>query len=280
MKKRYIELFENDIEFDIKEEYINYLKDGLSESEADRNVIKNNEDIISLGDNEALEFWVALAIVEWEYGRLQETTKKIAIRMLLDKKADINFSNERIYELEKIIKKIQSKQPLKKKIKNDKVFNCIWNIGDVYAYQLKSQVSKNKGYSNKYIIFQKVGESKVYPQNIIPIIRVANKIFDNIPLLEDYLNSEKIIWFGSPNDYKKKNLVIYRDTFLYDKKMFVKSFKSYPKNIIYIGNSFPIKKEYKEGKLLGESYLEWKEFEETFFEFYEKWLNIDRSKYI
>lgn len=280
MKKWYIELFENDIEFDIKEEYINYLKDGLSESEADRNVIKNNEDIISLGDNEALEFWVGLAIVEWEYGRLQETTKKIAIRMLLDKKADINFSNERIYELEKIIKKIQSKQPLKKKIKNDKAFNCIWNIGDVYAYQLKSQVSKNKRYSNKYIIFQKVGESKVHHQNIIPIIRVANKIFDNIPLLEDYLNSEKIIWFGSPNDYKKKNLVIYRDTFLYDKKMFVKSFKSYPKNIIYIGNSFPIKKEYKEGKLLGESYLEWKEFEETFFEFYEKWLNIDRSKYI
>ena len=69
-------------------------------------------------------------------------------------------------------------------------------------------------------------------------------------------------------------------TFLYDKKIYVESLKSYPKNIIFLGNNFPIKKEYKEGKIIGENYLKWKEFEEIFFEFYELWLNEEETKYI
>ena len=64
------------------------------------------------------------------------------------------------------------------------------------------------------------------------------------------------------------------------KKMYVESLKSYPKNIIYLGNSLPIKKEYKEGKIIGENYSKWKEFEESFFEFYELWTNVDETKYI
>ena len=36
----------------------------------------------------------------------------------------------------------------------------------------------------------------------------------------------------------------------------------------------------KEGKLIGESYIKWKEFEESFLEFYNLWSNVDETKYI
>lgn len=281
-----IGIFQNDIALDVKEEYLNYLKEGYSDYDADRKTIENNLDIINQGGNDACEFWLALAMLEWEYGRLQVTTKNNALEMALDPKylriwkKEENFYNKRMIVLNEFVNKIQTIQPTKRKVKVIVPFKCVWKIGDIFAYQLVSKKSIDLGAYKKYLIFQKVGESEVYPQKIIPIIRVAKSIFDDIPKVEDYLNSTKLIWFGSPKEYEKNNLIIYYDTFLYDKKMYVESLKSYPKNIIYLGNHMPIKTEYKEGKIMGENYLKWKEFEEVFFEFYELWSNVDETKYI
>ncbi len=279
-------IFQNDIAADVKDEYISYLKEGYSDSDADKKIIENNIDIIRQGDYDFCEFWLALAMIEWEYGRLQDKTKNIALEVALNPqylliwKEEGKLYTKRISVLKEFINKIQSVQPSKRNVKIIVPFKCVWKIGDIFAYQLISQKSKDLGLFNKYIVFQKVGESEVYQNKIIPIIRVAKGIFDDIPMAEDYLNSKKLIWFGSPKDYERNKLIIYRDTFLYDKKMYVQSLKSYPKNIIFLGNNFPIKKEYKEGKIIGENFSKWNEFEELFIEFYEKWLNVDEPKYI
>lgn len=279
-------IFQNDIAADIKEEYINFLREGYSDIDADKKIIENNIDIINHGGYDVCEFWLALAMIEWEYGRLQETTKNNALEMALNPQYlkmwedEKSMYSKRILILNEFVNKIQNLQPPKKKIKINVPFKCVWKLGDIFAYQLTSQKSIDNGVFKKYIIFQKVGESEVYPQKIIPIVRVAKSFFDEIPNMEDYLNSKKLIWFGSPEQYKKNNLIIYHDTFLYDKKIYVESLKSYPKNIIYLGNNLPIKKEYKEGKLIGESYIKWKEFEESFLEFYNLWSNVDETKYI
>lgn len=279
-------IFQNDIALDVMEEYLNYLKDGCSDSDADRKIIENNLDIINQGGNDACEFWLALAMIEWKYGRLQVSTKNNALKMALDPqylkiwKDEEKLYNKRISVLNEFVNQIQNIQPTKKKVKVNIPFKCVWKLGDIFAYQLVSKKSEDFGVFNKYLIFQKVGESEVYSKKIIPIIRVSKRIYDDIPNVEDYLSSSKMIWFGSPKEYEKNKLIIYSDTFLYDKKMYVESLKSYPKNIIYLGNSLPIKKEYKEGKIIGENYSKWKEFEESFFEFYELWTNVDETKYI
>ena len=55
-------------------------------------------------------------------------------------------------------KKFRQQNP--NKIKN----KYIWNIGDIYAYQLKGEKAKKLGLYGRYLLFRKVGEG-VYHQN-------------------------------------------------------------------------------------------------------------------
>lgn len=159
-------IFQNDIALDVMEEYLNYLKDGCSDSDADRKIIENNLDIINQGGNDACEFWLALAMIEWKYGRLQVSTKNNALKMALDPqylkiwKDEEKLYNKRISVLNEFVNQIQNIQPTKKKVKVNIPFKCVWKLGDIFAYQLVSKKSEDFGVFNKYLIFQKVGESE------------------------------------------------------------------------------------------------------------------------
>lgn len=280
-------IFQNDIADDVKDEYIECLREGLSDEEADKKVINNNLDIINLASYDSVEFWLGLAMIEWKYGRLQEYTKQKAIELAMDEKYLELWKEEsekiykaRVKEIDNFIIKIQSEQPPKKIVKKYVPFQCPWHIGDIFAYQLKSEISAKEGFLGKYILFQKVGEVEYFPKSYIPVIRVANEIFDHIPTVDDYLNSKKIIFFGTPDSYKAKDLIIYKNNFLYDLIILVESLRSYPKNIVYIGNNIPIQKEYKESAPpnLGDSGTMWKGFEEGFFYSYNNWHNIDEKE--
>ena len=113
-------IFQNDIALDVMEEYLNYLKDGCSDSDADRKIIENNLDIINQGGNDACEFWLALAMIEWKYGRLQVSTKNNALKMALDPqylkiwKDEEKLYNKRISVLNEFVNQIQNIQPTKK----------------------------------------------------------------------------------------------------------------------------------------------------------------------
>ena len=56
-------IFQNDIADDVKDEYIECLREGLSDEEADKKVIKNNLDIINLESYDSVEFWLGLAMI-------------------------------------------------------------------------------------------------------------------------------------------------------------------------------------------------------------------------
>lgn len=280
-------IFQNDIADDVKDEYIDCLREGLSDEEADKKVIKNNLDIINLESYDSVEFWLGLAMIEWKYGRLQEHTKQKAMELAIDDKYLELWKDEgekiykaRVKEIDNFIVEIQSEQPPKKKVKIYVPFQCPWNIGDIFAYQLKSEISAKEGFLDKYILFQKVGEVESFPKSYIPVIRIANAIFDQIPTVEDYLNSKKLIFFGTPDLYKKKDLIIYKNNFLYDLIILVESLRSYPKNIVHIGNSIPIQKEYKESTppSFGSVSSTWKGFEECFFYSYNIWHNVDEKE--
>ncbi len=277
-------IFQNDIAEDVKIEYIELLRDGLDAKKADEKMIDIYREIIEMNDSDTVDFYLSLALIEWQYGRLQSNTKEKALYYATNNEYLKNWELEgksilakRKQVLNEFVITINSIQPNEKKIKIIKPFNCIWNIGDIFAYQLNSNKSKDYGVYGKYIVFQKTAESESYPKKIVPIIRVACKIYEIIPNMDDYLNEKKIIWFGTPKDYQEGKLIIYNDSFLYDKKMYVKSIKSYPDCLTFIGNSYPIKKEYREAKIIGENYDEWKNFEESYFEFYDKWKDVDEK---
>ncbi len=98
---------------------------------------------------------------------------------------ETNLCDIRISVLNEFVNQIQNIQPTKKKVKVNIPFKCVWKLGDIFAYQLVSKKSEDFGVFNKYLIFQKVGESEVYPKKIIPIIRVSKRIYDDIPNIEE-----------------------------------------------------------------------------------------------
>ena len=61
------ELYANDVTCDVRDDYIDKLRQGLTNEDATKELIKSNQELID--DNEDQElFWYALADTQWEYG--------------------------------------------------------------------------------------------------------------------------------------------------------------------------------------------------------------------
>ncbi len=69
-----VKLYQDDVACDVKEEYIIKLRAGLSNDEVTESMIKEYE----LSDDEPI-FWLALADIQWRYGRLLDKVKENAI---------------------------------------------------------------------------------------------------------------------------------------------------------------------------------------------------------
>ncbi len=267
-----VKIFGNDIAEDVKMEYVELLKEGLSAEDADRQMLESYQEVITLNDNDTADFYLALALIEWQYGRLQEQTKLKALEVASNEEyleiwleeGEKEFQ-KRKQVLQEFCEKIISPQPKIKKVPIIKPFNCIWNIGDVFAYQLKSEESRKRGLLGKYLVFQKVDELSAYPKVVIPVIRISKVIFNEIPSITDFTRSEKVIW-SHPGVYYNEQLF-----YKYDEAFYVKSLKSYPKNLIYLGNNLPIQKEIIEQTFAGYDYSFWKDLEESFFTQLDLW---------
>ena len=62
-------LYSSDLALDIKDDYIDRLKRGESNEEITQSLINEYQEIIN-DPEDALEFWFALADIQWKYGRL------------------------------------------------------------------------------------------------------------------------------------------------------------------------------------------------------------------
>lgn len=279
-------IFQNDTALDVKDQYIILLKDGKTTEEANRLIVENNQDVIELGDYDELEFWMALAMLQWSYGRLDQEVKVKALKCLEGdwhqtqwKEESPKLLNKRIAEINTFITIINTPQPPEKIVKPYKIFACPWAIGDIYAYRLESEESHKRGCYGHYIAFQKVGNAEGSPRNIIPRIRVACKIFPEIPTIEQYVNEKKLPQFCHPVNYLDPSLQTGMLKYQlkdvnYDKIMDASSIRSYPKNIVFIGNSLPIREEYKEHSQSFQTGL-WKDFEKFFYFPYDSWKDAD-----
>jgi hypothetical protein len=285
-------VFQNDTGDDVKTEYIELLKEGNSTEEANRMILENNRDVISSGDYDELEFWLALASIQWDYGRLSHEVKDKALQCLQGdwhlepwKEDSPKLVGKRVEVINAFVTKITSPQPEEKKVKPYKSFICPWNIGDIFAYRFESEESKEKGYYGKYAAFQKVRTAEAYPKLTIPVLHVAKKVFDKIPTVEEFLSEPTLQQFWGPESYDQsipaRHGQIKVTTALYNLAVVTSSSRSYPKNIFYIGNSNVIKLDYKEAFYDEHQILNFKkDFEYVFFLMYEIWKDVDIKKFI
>ena len=215
---------------------------------------------------------MALANIQWEYGRLLDNVKEEAIKRIrsgidLERwEEDKKLYEKRKEELKKLEEKLKKTMPEEKRVAKHRIYKCPWNIGDIYAYQIK----ENEEYKGKYMCFIKISEITYSDQDTNPTVYVYNKLFDEIPTEEQLKGVKYLPQFYKPSVYERN----VDKKILYKCDMWIQnSTKRYIKDYIYIGNN---KKYLIPNNEDDDSYFCCiKRFEEFQVEFYNKWKGIE-----
>ena len=255
-------LYQNDLSIDIKDQFETLLRDGKTVEEITKQLMDDYNHLTQNPSEEAV-FWFALADTQWNWGMLLPYVKDKAL-LWIDKGGDLarwhveNPKSE--VTREKVLNDLRYKlllpQPPAKKISKRRLYKCTWNIGDVFAYQLESDLAKEKGLYGRYFLIQKVDEGTWHPGHIIPIVYIKITKSEKLPInLEEYNELEYVqTWFTKyeerffpidamrpVEDIAEKSRIKYEvDEFGFLPQFRVKllnlSKKSIPTKLIYIGN--------------------------------------------
>lgn len=187
-------LYQDDLAIDIRDRYKEELKRGKTGKQITKELLEEYETIL-LDSDDAPIFWFALADTQWELGRLEDEVKRNALYYIQDgsdlkrwKIENPRLVNKREKVLEELKNKLLTPQPTKKVVSIHKLYQCEWNLGDLYAYPLENGYAEEKGVAGRFFLFHKVGESTYYPGHIIPIIRVKITKNQELPQNVDEYN--------------------------------------------------------------------------------------------
>jgi hypothetical protein len=273
-------LYQDDDALDIKDVYNFKIGKAKSNEEVTKELMEENK--IMIEDEETAPiFWFVLADIQWKMGNLLPFVKEKAIHYLKNDESLSCWGNttdknyiKRKEELEKLKKQLESQQPPLKRLIVKKAYKCSWNIGDIFAYKIKSEK-----YLNNYIVFVKYSDSKYPDNNICPIVQVYNEIFVNLPTTDELEKIKYLPQFYMSTAYEGiyKNLIYkcligieYRE-------------RNYFNDLIYIGNSknlSSIKNEIHDDvfDMNNRNLCLIKRFEEQEIRSYESWKNVEYYK--
>lgn len=159
-------LYQDDDTCDIKEEYLTYLRIGMSNEEAQEELIECNEELIEDEEIGPL-FWLALADTQWEYGRLTNEVKEEALEVINSGKDLERWEEDKkLYEkrkkvLEDLKERLNTKQPEEKKIRKMIFTRLNWNVGDILLYQIQEEDLKDHKWYGKYVLLKVMGTEKL-----------------------------------------------------------------------------------------------------------------------
>ena len=282
-------LYENDTALDVKDEFEKLFNDGKGVQEITDGLTAEFESIMDCAD-EAPLFWLALADTQWKFGVLLPDVKENALRWIDELKsqtADTLDGTKQKNALENLQAKLLSPLPPVKKPKKKRIYKCEWKIGDVFAYQLESDLAKERGLYGRYFLIQKVDEGTWYPGHIVPIIYVKLTRDTKLPSTEEEYNEAEYVqtWFTKwewrflpldmsrpKEDFEEKSKLTYEVDeygFLpqYRARLLNTSKRVIPKKLIYVGN-FPNavrpRKEFIPHVKVNIIPVSWKHFDETF----------------
>jgi len=186
-------IYSNDTACDVRNTYMDYLREQLSNQEAYAKTIKAFSECLECKE-EAPLLWFSLADTQWKVGRLTPDVKATALDLISkedsllrwegNKKSAANWDKN----LEKLRVKLESEQRKEKCIRKRVIPNQNpWGMNDIYAYRLHSDhvrlgeedVCKLYG---KHLLLQKIGETKSsYSPDTVMRVQVYDMLFDTVP---------------------------------------------------------------------------------------------------
>lgn len=286
-------LYQDDLAEDIRDYYKDQLNRGKKGIDITRELLVKYQ--IEISDSEeASVFWFALADTQWNLGRLEDKVKETALKHILLgddlerwKIEKPKMAKAREQTIEELRQKLLSPQPPEKKVTPYKIYRCEWKDGDVYAYQLESNLAEEKGLYGRYFLIQKVDEGVWHPGHIVPIVYVKITSDTNLPSnVEEYNQLEYVqTWFTKyedrflpidmsrpQEDIAEKSKINYQVDeygFLpqYRAKLLNTSKRVIPGKLLYVGNfenAVRPQKEFVPHSKENVVSVSWKQFDETF----------------
>lgn len=286
-------LYQNDTSLDVKDEFEELFNAGKSVQEITDKLMEDYKSIMGDLDEEPL-FWFALADTQWNLGVLLPAVKEKALYwinkdsdMFNCQTIDMSEKVQRKKALDDLQAKLFSPQPSVKKPVKKRIYKCQWKLGDVFAYQLESDLAKERGLYGRYFLIQKVDEGTWYPGHIVPIVYVKITGDTNLPSnIEEYNQLEYVqtcitkyenrFWpidiSRLQEDIAEKSKINYQVDeygFLpeYRVTLLNTSKRVIPKKLIYVGNfanAVLPEKEFIPHAKINIMDVAWKRFDETF----------------
>lgn len=252
-------LYQNDVSEDIKGDFIDKCKRGHTIEEATEIFIKEYARELE-DDDDAPNFWFALADIQWKYGKLLPKVKENALCYIEHElkngtydEFDKREAKKRKKVLEDLREKLNSPMPPEKKISQYRFYQCEWKIGDVYAYPLDVEIWKDTRFYGDYLIMQKIGERTWWPGHTIPVVRM--KITENkqLPQNLDEMEALRYIRFVKGHTLEKEEMEALKDymhfeeericngKYIFSKDTYMIALGStskriIPKKLIFLGN--------------------------------------------
>lgn len=123
---------------------------GKSDNEAEKLVVSYAFEKLQIQDINEGKMWVALAITEWELGRLSPETKEKAFMWIPKIRCVIDEST-----IETAIRILESPIPPKKLVRKPRTKHCPWREGSILAYRIQSndRVAQSP-YWQKYVLLR------------------------------------------------------------------------------------------------------------------------------
>lgn len=286
-------LYQDDLAEDIRDYYKDQLHRGKKGIDVTQELLVQYQ--IEISDSEdASVFWFALADTQWNLGRLEDKVKEMALKHILEgdnlehwKIENPKMAKAREQAIEELRQKLLSPQPPEKKVTQYKIYRCEWKYGDVYAYQLESDLAEEKSLYGRYFLIQKVDECVWHPGHIVPIVYVKITGDTNLPSnVEEYNQLEYVqTWFTKyeerfwpidmrrpQEDIAEKSMITYQvDEYgllpQYRAKLLNTSKRVIPGKLIYVGNfanAVRPQKEFVPHSKENVLSVSWKQFDETF----------------
>lgn len=274
-------IYLNDFTCDVRDSYIDLLKQQIDNNNAVQTVINEYGDFSDEAE-EAL-FWYALADTGWKTGRLLPEIKEKAIHFILHDggielwEDDCKKRDKWKIVLQKLKKELDSPMPKEKKFRKPEEFDRNpWNVGDLYAYKFHNKFADETGLNGKYIVFQKIGHAYDF-DNLVSVVQVYDKVFDIIPTIDE-LCGVRILplayppgIYGTPDrleDYVPSFEMTLCCKMVYEKK------RDYPKNHLYFLGTQNMSDRFFEYKKCEE--YDWKkdQMDDWLIDFYLNWQNV------
>lgn len=183
-------LFGNDTTCDIRDSYTEHLQDGMEDSAAYEKLRQEYGELF--GTDEEPLFWFALADTQWKYGRLTPDVKSKALDWI-EKGGGLELWAESKGKgsgwkktLLKLKEKLEAPMPARKTVKKPEPIKMdLWELNDIYAYQMCGKESVGTEFYGKYILMQKIGTGTFWSGETGMRIQLFDKLFDTLPALED-----------------------------------------------------------------------------------------------